>query len=133
MFASRHTLYERKLFRLAVVEIRCCIRLSYGRKISTDIYAFSSQIKPLGNSQSLLLVLRDKHQMQDPAAGIFCRILRERGLQSLREQINHLLPALCGALVAEIHEEAWFVRRLKETSVRFREGRRYRLVETALD
>jgi len=60
--------------------------------------------------------------MQDPAAGIFFRILRERGLQSLREQINHLLPALCGALVAEIHEEAWFVRRLKETSVRFREG-----------
>lgn len=60
--------------------------------------------------------------MQDPAAGIFCRILRQRGLQSLREQINHLLPTLWRPLVAEIREEAWFVCRFEKTSVRFREG-----------
>jgi hypothetical protein len=32
--------------------------------------------------------------MQDPAARIHFRISRERELQSLREQVNHLLPAL---------------------------------------
>jgi hypothetical protein len=60
--------------------------------------------------------------MQDPVAGIFCRILRERGLQSLREQINHLLPAFCRALVAEIHEETRFVCRFDKTCVCFRES-----------
>jgi hypothetical protein len=39
----------------------------------------------------------------------------------LRKQINHLLPALWRALVAEIHEQARFVRRFEKTSVRFRE------------
>ena len=56
--------------------------------------------------------------MQDPAAGIFYRILRERGLQPLREQINHLLPAFCRAVVAQVHEQARFVRRFEKTSVR---------------
>ena len=82
-------------------------------------FAANKSARPAG---LLFLLFRNEHQLQDPAAGIFCRILRERGLESLREQINHLLPVLCGALVAEVHEEARFVYRFKKTSVRFREG-----------
>src|SRR4029077_17498280 len=43
------------------LEIRCSIRLSYGRRIRTDIYRVSRRIKAKGATRSLLLLFRDKN------------------------------------------------------------------------
>src|SRR4029077_2575767 len=43
------------------LEIRCSIRLSYGRRIRTDIYRVSRRIKATGATRLLLLLFRDKN------------------------------------------------------------------------
>ena len=60
--------------------------------------------------------------MQDPAARIFFWILCQRGLQFLRKQVDHVLPAFWGAFVAQIHEQARFVRCFEESGVRCRKS-----------
>jgi hypothetical protein len=88
-----------------------------GLQISTDIYRVSRRIKAPA-SRRLTVLFGDKHQMQHPAARILFRILRERDLQSLREDVNHVLAALRRALITQIHEQTWFVRRLEKAGVR---------------
>ena len=60
--------------------------------------------------------------MQDPAARIFSWILCERGLQFLRKRVDHVLPAFWGAFVAQIHEQARFVRCFEKSGVRCRKS-----------
>src|SRR5438046_2808925 len=50
---------RKKLF--LELEIRCSIRLSYGRRISRDIYCVSGGIKAVGATRFLPLLFRDKH------------------------------------------------------------------------
>ena len=59
--------------------------------------------------------------MDDPVARILFWILRERGLQFLREQVDDLLPTGRGALVAQAYEQARFERCFEKPSVRFSE------------
>jgi hypothetical protein len=56
--------------------------------------------------------------MQDPAARIFFWILCQRGLQFFRKQVNHVLPAFWRAFVAQIYEQARFVRGFEKSGVR---------------
>jgi len=61
-----------QLVRLEL-EIRCSIRLSYGRKICTDIYRVSRRIKALGLRDSYFcffeMSIRCKTQRQEYFAG----------------------------------------------------------------